>query len=768
MKIRQKLVYVLAIGALTFGSCSYDDKEVWDEIHNLDDRLTKVEQALSSLNKEVNSMHELINELQTRPWITNYTAIENGMLLTFSDGRSITINNGLTPVIGENGNWWIGNKDTGVKAAGTDGHTPVIGSNGNWWIDGKDTGKRAVAQDGATPYIVEGYWWINGENTGVKAAGIDGQTPNIGTNGNWWIGNVDTGVKAIGETPYIGENGNWWIGNKDTGVKAAGTDGHTPVIGSNGNWWIGDIDTGVKAAGSDGATPVIGNNGNWWINGKDTGVKAEGKDGLTPYIGTNGNWWIGNVDTGVKAAGETETSIIGIEKGSDNIYYWTITVNGTKDYIYDDYGNKVPCSGVQPIFRTDSYNYLQYSVNYGVTWIYVLDVSGNKVTLNSGECTCTHFFSNVFVRNGYLHLILIDGTEGILKIANGDRGGIPEDPTSPSPVVTDPNTPIPYPSGQIETVDEWGNIIYSLTLSGITDQDGNWLKLFGTGSDDQNIWVDVDGSPKGILVINLEDNTSRVKNDIVFSVDNSGSMSEEADAIARDIMDLSTYLEGKGLDVKFSVVGYDGRLSGARNMCSASELSTYLSSNGTGTSRTEHFGGSDASALQTAASAYNNNYYECGSAAIQYANANFNFRTGSNRIYINFTDEPNQPNGKSGWSVDFFKSQTNWPAQYGTIHSVYSNTYTTYTETQGYQEYPWRMAEYTGGTKMFTSSSFTGVVLKDIPVMDAITHSYTIKMIIPESLLDGKPHTVVIKVISKDGQTRGVVTLTNYIFGLHK
>ena len=201
MKIRQKLVYVLAIGALTFGSCSYDDKEVWDEIHNLDDRLTKVEQALSSLNKEVNSMHELINELQTRPWITNYTAIENGMLLTFSDGRSITINNGLTPVIGENGNWWIGNKDTGVKAAGTDGHTPVIGSNGNWWIDGKDTGKRAVAQDGATPYIVEGYWWINGENTGVKAAGIDGQTPNIGTNGNWWIGNVDTGVKAIRETP---------------------------------------------------------------------------------------------------------------------------------------------------------------------------------------------------------------------------------------------------------------------------------------------------------------------------------------------------------------------------------------------------------------------------------------------------------------------------------------------------------------------------------------------------------------------------------------
>ena len=78
------------------------------------------------------------------------------------------------------------------------------------------------------------------------------------------------------------------------------------------------------------------------------------------------------------------------------------------------------------------------------------------------------------------------------------------------------------------------------------------------------------------------------------------------------------------------------------------------------------------------------------------------------------------------------------------------------------------MAEYTGGTKMFTGSSFTGVSLKDIPVMDAITHSYTIKMIIPQSLLDGLPHTVVLKIVTTDGQTRGILTLTNYVFGMHK
>lgn len=69
---------------------------------------------------------------------------------------------GLTPYIGENGNWWIGEKDTGVKAEGKDGTDGVDGENG---------------KDGA-----------------------DGLTPYIGENGNWRIGEEDTGVKAEVET----------------------------------------------------------------------------------------------------------------------------------------------------------------------------------------------------------------------------------------------------------------------------------------------------------------------------------------------------------------------------------------------------------------------------------------------------------------------------------------------------------------------------------------------------------------------------------------
>ncbi len=66
-----------------------------------------------------------------------------------TDGKDGT--NGLTPYIGENGNWWIGDADTLVKAKGengTNGLTPHVGDNGNWWIGNTDTGIRVAAQDG--------------------------------------------------------------------------------------------------------------------------------------------------------------------------------------------------------------------------------------------------------------------------------------------------------------------------------------------------------------------------------------------------------------------------------------------------------------------------------------------------------------------------------------------------------------------------------------------------------------------------------------------
>ena len=90
-------------------------------------------------------------------------------------------------------------------ANGADGQTPYIGENGNWWIGDKDTGVKAEGQDGAP-----------------GAPGADGEDGQDGANG------------ADGQTPYIGENGNWWIGDKDTGVKAEGQDGADGAPGAPG------------------------------------------------------------------------------------------------------------------------------------------------------------------------------------------------------------------------------------------------------------------------------------------------------------------------------------------------------------------------------------------------------------------------------------------------------------------------------------------------------------------------------------------------------
>ena len=54
--------------------------------------------------------------------------------------------NGTTPTIGENGNWWIGDTDTGIKAQGDKGEKGNAGADGEDGIPGEDgeDGKNAA------------------------------------------------------------------------------------------------------------------------------------------------------------------------------------------------------------------------------------------------------------------------------------------------------------------------------------------------------------------------------------------------------------------------------------------------------------------------------------------------------------------------------------------------------------------------------------------------------------------------------------------------
>lgn len=205
---------------------------------------------------------------------------------------------GESPHIGENGNWYIGNKDTKIKAIGKDGKdgingkdgtSPYIGPNGNWWINTSDTKIKAQGEkgsDGLTPFIKDGYWWIGTSNTGIAVQGPKGEQGDKG---------------ADGLTPVI-KNGNWWIGTTDTGIKAQGEkgdDGVSPHIGNNGNWWIGTTDTRIKAQGEKGVNGASAYE--LWVNDvkndkiKDKNNSAWSKDKITmadfyTYLsGTNGN-----------------------------------------------------------------------------------------------------------------------------------------------------------------------------------------------------------------------------------------------------------------------------------------------------------------------------------------------------------------------------------------------------------------------------------------------------------------------------------------------
>lgn len=58
-------------------------------------------------------------------------AIENGEL-NGGGGNGEPGKDGLTPYIGGNGHWWLGNTDTGVKASGEDGFSPIIEASYMW------------------------------------------------------------------------------------------------------------------------------------------------------------------------------------------------------------------------------------------------------------------------------------------------------------------------------------------------------------------------------------------------------------------------------------------------------------------------------------------------------------------------------------------------------------------------------------------------------------------------------------------------------------
>ena len=106
---------------------------------------------------------------------------------------------------------------------GEDGITPHIGENGNWFLGETDTGKPSRGEQG--PQGIQGIQGEQGPKGDIGDIGPQGPAGQDGTNGT-------DGEDGI--TPHIGENGNWFLGETDTGKPSRGEQGPQGIQGEKG------------------------------------------------------------------------------------------------------------------------------------------------------------------------------------------------------------------------------------------------------------------------------------------------------------------------------------------------------------------------------------------------------------------------------------------------------------------------------------------------------------------------------------------------------
>ena len=252
---------------------------------------------------------------------------------------------GTTPHVDTaTGDWFLGDKDTGVHAQGEQGKTGQTG------------------KDGITPHIdkTTGNWFIGDNDTGIHAQGATGDTgqngkngvtPHIGDNGDWFIGDQDTNLPSRGVQGPQGEPGK----DGDRGPKGdPGTPGPQGTDGKDGKdgkafaiaktftskanmssdgltdgdfvmiasevgdpdnasmylWngtefkFIADFSGAQGVRGPKGEDGKQGPQGDPGQPGQQGAPGAPGKDGITPHIGSNGNWYLGDQDTGKPSQGK--------------------------------------------------------------------------------------------------------------------------------------------------------------------------------------------------------------------------------------------------------------------------------------------------------------------------------------------------------------------------------------------------------------------------------------------------------------------------------
>jgi len=339
---------------------------------------------------------------------------------------------------------------------------------------------------------------------------------------------------------------------------------------------------------------------------------------------------------------------------------------------------------------------------------------------------------------------------------------IPQDPTNAAPVPALNNiTPsAPAPS---KVPGNPSRIMINLigVIDPVTEQPINFVA-------NQSLFIVEDSKNKGILVSSAGGSTT-LNADVVFVVDNSGSMDEEADSVASKIIAFVNYLQARGINLRVGCVGYQyGDVNGGINLTDANSLKNYLNRPTVyyGTDRTIGFSGSDSARLANAASLYPILSGENGILGICFADSFYTWRSGSARVYLNITDEPTQNGGYEHWCSNSLRLR--WKPEKGTIHTVFSidsyywnagqpDTANVYYWSE-YDERPWVLSSFSGGTIKFVHSDATDLDLTTLPVTGVLANSVKVEFLTSDP---NASHNL--EIIIKNGSTSDGKTTFNNI-----
>ena len=383
--MKKLLAYAALFAVVALTSCKYDDDDLWNSVHGLENRVAKLEELCKQMNTNISSLQTIVTALQNNVYVTGTTPLmkdgkEIGYTITFSKGNPITIYHGKDGQDGEDGTtptisvkkdtdgvyyWTLNGEfivvDGGKIQAegkdgtnGTNGTTPqfkiendywfVSYDNGtNWTQLGKATGEDGIGGDSmfsgvdyetSTDYVI--FTLSNGTQIKLPTWSAFEALQRLCNETNTNLSALQTIVTALQNNDYITSVDPLTENGKVVGytIKFAksnpiviyngkdGADGNTPVIGVKK-----DTD-GIYYWTLDGEFIVVDGQ-KIKAQGTDGNNGADGSDGVTPKLEIReGYWWI-SYDNGTnwtqlgKATGEDgkDADSIKITQDENNVYF---------------------------------------------------------------------------------------------------------------------------------------------------------------------------------------------------------------------------------------------------------------------------------------------------------------------------------------------------------------------------------------------------------------------------------------------------------------